>query len=209
MTKAELDVLEQDVAAARRRLAGDLAALRSPSVKNDLWARAQETKDELIQKATAAANTGTQRVMSDLKAKARANPLATLAIGAGVAWHVARHPPISTLLVGVGIASLLRTPRPPDGSPDFVSQASELAGTVGHKVQRWSEEAREVTQQKVSQLTGTASNVATQAKDLAGRIVDEDLRDAYLLSAAALAIGAATVISYQRRGREGAISSSR
>jgi len=235
MNRAELDVLEQDVANARRRLANDLTKLRSPdtlsSFKNDLWARAQETKEELVHKASESASNGAHRILADLKARAAANPVATLAIGAGLAWRLAHHPPIATLLVGVGLASLFRTGTNHHGRSDMLSHASKLAGTVGDKVQKWGEEARDVTQQAVSHvastasnlgaqvsnmastasqlgahasnMASTASNVGAQAKQLADRtFAHPGVRDNYLLGAAALAVGAATIISYQRRNSD-------
>jgi hypothetical protein len=216
MSKAELDVLEQQVEIARKRVTDDLVRLRSPDTmsefKNQLWAQAEKSKDELVQKVTGAASNGAQRALADLKTRVAEHPVATLAIGAGLAWRLARHPPIATLLVGVGLVSLFKTGTSNNGSSTILSQANELAGAVGTKVQRWGEEAREATQQAVSQISTTASNVAAQAANTASNVAmqavnlpdrafpEKDLRDAYLLGAAALAVGAATVISYQRRG---------
>ena len=50
---------------------GDLARF-----KNDLWAEARETKDDLVDKAREAAEDGAQRVLTELKERAAANPLA-------------------------------------------------------------------------------------------------------------------------------------
>ena len=51
MSDADLNALERDVEQARARFADDLARLRSPSTlarfKDDAWAEARETKDEL------------------------------------------------------------------------------------------------------------------------------------------------------------------
>src|SRR4026208_651381 len=46
---------------------------------------------------------------ADLKARAAANPSAALAIGAGLAWRLVKHPPIATALIGAGAPSLWRT----------------------------------------------------------------------------------------------------
>jgi hypothetical protein len=48
-------------------------------------------------------------VLDNVKARIAANPVAALAVGAGIAWRLYRHPPIASLLVGTGIAALLRT----------------------------------------------------------------------------------------------------
>jgi len=47
-------------------------------------------------------------MVEDMKAKASENPAATLAISAGLAWRLLRHPPIATALIGAGLFSLLR-----------------------------------------------------------------------------------------------------
>src|SRR4051794_23238835 len=84
MSEADLNTLEHDVEQARARFAADLARVRSPTTfanfKDDLLAQARDTKDGLLH---------------DLKDRAIANPIATLAIGAGVAWRLVRHPPIA------------------------------------------------------------------------------------------------------------------
>jgi tellurite resistance protein len=100
---SDLNALERDVEQARARFAGDLARLRSPTTvarfKDDAWAQAVETKDELIDKTKDAARDGAQRLFTDLKERAAANPVAALAIGAGLAWRLVHRPPIATLLV--------------------------------------------------------------------------------------------------------------
>jgi hypothetical protein len=75
-----VEKLERDVAQARARFVGDLTRLRSPEnfarFKDDLWAEARETKDDLVDKAREAAEDGAQRVLTELKERAAANPLA-------------------------------------------------------------------------------------------------------------------------------------
>ena len=113
MSDADLNALERDVEQARARFADDLARLRSPSTlarfKDDAWAEARETKDELVGKTKEAAKDGAQRLFTELKERAAANPVAALAIGAGLAWRLVHRPPIATLLVGMGVVGLLRT----------------------------------------------------------------------------------------------------
>ena len=138
MSEAELNVLERDVEQARERFAGDLARLRSPATlsnfQNDLWAQASETKDDLVEKAKEAATDGVQRLVSDLKDKAAANPAAALAIGAGLAWRLVHRPPIASLLVGIGLFNLWRTSPPPEGE-GLLPRAAEVAGQVKETVQ--------------------------------------------------------------------------
>src|SRR5262245_62239180 len=113
MSTAELDGLERDVEQVRAKFADDLARLRSPTnlarLKHDLWADVRETKDEVVDKAKDAAQDGAQRLVAELKARATANPLATIAIGAGLAWRFVHRPPIATVLVGLGLIGLART----------------------------------------------------------------------------------------------------
>ena len=119
MTVADLDKLERDVAQAPRplRRRSDTAALSGElcpvaRFKDDLWAEARETKDDLVDKAREAAEDGAQRVLTELKERAAANPLAAAAIGAGlgVAFH---SPPADCDAADrAGLFGLLRTPAP-------------------------------------------------------------------------------------------------
>jgi hypothetical protein len=222
MTKAELDALEADVEGARNRVALDLARLRAPETlsgfKRDLLGRAEQAKDALVHKATDAASSNGQRLLSEIKARIAANPMATLAIGAGLAWRLFRHPPVASILVGAGVASLLRTDGSQNGAGSEVftrashlastvadkvqgwgEDASDLAGTMADKVQGWREDARHATDQAVSHLSSSTSLVRRQARQLTHAVAEHELRDTYLLGLAALAVGAATLISYQRR----------
>jgi hypothetical protein len=115
----ELELLERDVAQARRRLHDDLANLRGPGLvnfKNDL-------------------STSAENLLTDLKDRAAANPVATAAIGAGIAWRLVHRPPVASLLVGYGIYSLFRTdPRQPTAASRYAAEAAEagarLAGSA-------------------------------------------------------------------------------
>jgi hypothetical protein len=217
MSQANLDDLERDVEDARIRLLRDVGRARAPATlsgfKDDVVAKAQDVRDEWVHKATDAASISVQRIWSDLVDRASANPGAALVIGAGLAWRLAHRPPIATLLVGVGLAGLLRTN--PSSSPSpFITRAAELGGTarnwggaVNETARRWAEETRDagVTFSQVSKLASetyslvstTAANVTGQASEIAETV--SDARDAYLLGAAILAIGAASVIAFQRQ----------
>jgi hypothetical protein len=173
MSEAELNVLERDVEQARARFAGDLARLRSPATlsnfQDDLWAQASETKDDLVEKAKEAATDGVQRLVSDLKGKAAANPAAALAIGAGLAWRFAHRPPIASLLVGIGLFSLWRTSPPPEGE-GLVSRAAELAGQVKETVQEWSAGATENLTQIADKASAAAEEAYASARDTASKV---------------------------------------
>jgi len=186
MSDAELNALERDVEQARARFADDLARLRSPSTlarfKDDAWAEASDTKDELVAKTKEAAKDGAQRLFTELKERAAANPVAALAIGAGLAWRLVHRPPIATLLVGMGVVGLLRTsparhsesymglhdedPRLRHGGGKdggLVARAGELADVVKDKVQDWSAEAGDAARATATQVADTTTAVAQRA----------------------------------------------
>jgi hypothetical protein len=173
MSEAELNVLERDVEQARARFAGDLARLRSPatlsSFQDDLWARASETKDDLVEKAKEAATDGVQRLVSDLKDTAAANPAAALAIGAGLAWRLVHRPPIASLLVGIGLFSLWRTSPPPEGE-GLLPRAAELAGQVKETVQEWLSGAAENLTQTAEKASAAAGEIYGSVRDAASMV---------------------------------------
>lgn len=183
MSDANLNALERDVEQARARFADDLARLRSPAAlarfKDDVWAEARETKDELVDKTKEAAKDGAQRFLTELKERAAANPVAALAIGAGLAWRLVHRPPVATLLVGMGVVGLLRTsparaahpymdlydedPRLRRSDAGLAARAGDLAEVVKEKVQDWSANAGDVARSAASQVADTASAVSERA----------------------------------------------
>lgn len=228
MIESELEHLERDVEQARKRLTEDLTLLRRPSAlsefKQDLVSRAVRTKDDLIHQTASAALTRAQQFLADIKSRAAANPAAVLAIVAGLAWRLARHPPISSILVGAGIAGLLKADSTRGPSPvtvratELANSASDLAGKVAEEAQQRSMQAQRSATETLEQFYAAARVSAPQAREvgqaalsktasvtndtsstLAWIAVDTDTRDNYLLGAAALAIGAAAVISYRHR----------
>jgi predicted nucleic acid-binding Zn-ribbon protein len=170
LSSAEIHRLEREVEAARARLAADLSKLRSPATSSEFTRTLQQeawgARDSLVEQAKSATLSTLQGLVDDLKAKAAANPAATLAIGTGLAWRLLRHPPIATALIGAGLFGLLRaTPAriSGNGASDYLAhagqrlkqQASDLAGGVRDR-------AEEV-----------ASNVADQAKAAAGTLQEQ------------------------------------
>lgn len=171
---------ERELELARAKLAGDLAVLRSPATMASFTAalkhEALEGKDTLVAQAKDAVQDKVSSVVEDLKAKAAANPAAALAIGAGIAWHLLRHPPITTALIGIGLFSLLRTnaSAPRDGrQTDYVRQgkerlveqigelgssASSLAADVGATVKERTGELFDSAKEEISRLAGEASD---------------------------------------------------
>ena len=144
----DLDRLEREVETARARLSDDLATLRSPSTYSDLTESlrqtAVDTKNTVVDEVRNRTSSAVEDAIETLKAKAAANPTATLVIGAGLAWHLLRRPPIVTALVGGGLISLLRTP----------------AAATGKSTQEHLDDARENLEAQASEMTRVAGNAA-------------------------------------------------
>jgi hypothetical protein len=166
MSEADLNALEREVELSRARFAHDLARLRSPHTlaefKEELWAQARATKDGVV---------------SDLKARAAANPAALAAIAAGVAWRLFHRPPIATALVGLGLLSLLRTaPERPDEETwidryaedpvgELRSRAGELADAAKQKVKDLSEQASQAADEVTKELKERAATATERATE--------------------------------------------
>jgi hypothetical protein len=184
MSQANLNVLERDVEQARSRFANDLARLRSPAnlarFKDDLWAEAGETKDELVEKTKEAAKDGARRVLRQLTERAAANPAAALAIGVGLAWRLFHRPPIATLLVGMGLVGLLRTSpsqhssqpymglHDEDPKPRYQNDAGDvrlatLAEAAKEKVQDWTAQTSEAVRQTGTQIADKTASMSDRA----------------------------------------------
>lgn len=191
--------------------------MSGPSVLSDF-------RQDVVSRATRAsmdsARSAAHRVLTDIKNRAATNPTAALAIGAGLAWRIVRHPPISSVLVGLGVAALLKTDPERDASPVMVraaesaNSAAELVRGMGEETQEWATRGRRSASEMIDQVSGIAlasaphaSKVTTEAlgvtvetSDMVLRAVSrKDIRDNDLLGVAALAIGAAAVIAHQRR----------
>jgi hypothetical protein len=195
MKDSSLSELEHKVEAARMRLTADLERLRAP----DTFATFKQESKALVTEQF-------RHVTDDLKSRAAANPLAAAAIGAGLIWHLSRHPPITPLLIGAGVFGLLRTdPRQPSAVDPWVSKAQQVGHTASEKLSDWSAAAAEAATQigTASQAAkDTLQNWAEQASDT-GRSAAAEVgaeRDSILLAAAAAALAAALGIAYQRRG---------
>jgi hypothetical protein len=185
MSSTELDLLEREVEHARARVAGDLARLRSSSnldnLKQDLWARASQTKDELVESTKDAASSATQRAIDEVKNRAMANPAAALAIGAGLAWRIFQRPPIASLLVGIGLVSLLRT-SPFQGTrsgpetmgdrltrahQDLQSQASAALENAATRAGEWTQRAGDTARTAMTSIAEGADAAAERLSDAA------------------------------------------
>jgi hypothetical protein len=231
VTESELNRLEGEVEEARARLTSDLDRLRDPDMvstfRTDLMREISGSKDEWIDKAKSATRDGARRVLEDLKDRAAANPLAAAAIGAGVLWHLARHPPITTLMVGVGVFGLMRTN--PEQPSAIIDRVGEIAGSVQEHATEWGSDARvasarvgemasamsaqirnqvgervalagEVAQEATASFASGAGELAQRTKRVVDDIVPNgEGRDTLLLGGAMVAIAAAVGIAFQRR----------
>ena len=181
---------ERDVEAARAKLADDLAVLRSPatvaSFTESLKDTALDAKDAVIEQAKDAVRSKVSSFVDELKAKAAANPAAALTIGAGIAWHVVRHPPIATALIGAGLYSLWRSQAVPSNTDYFEhgkerlkEQASELgasamdmASEVGDAVAAKAGELADTAKQTVQGWSQNAADSAANADDAVKRGIE-------------------------------------
>lgn len=99
-----------------------------------------------------------------------------LAIGAGIAWRLLRHPPITTALVGAGLFSLLRTSaagRPHRSDAEYLDQAkrrlrqqaSGVANDIGDQASNLAATATEKMQQWNAEIGEQASTLAARATE--------------------------------------------
>jgi uncharacterized protein YjbJ (UPF0337 family) len=120
----------------------------------------------------------------------------------------------------LGLVSLLRTnPQIPSAGAEMVTRATEVAGSVRDKVERWraSDRAAQAgefaasAKEKLGELASdtrdaaraAAAQAASTAQSLTERgakvVYDTEERDKYLLGTAAVALAAAIGITLQRR----------
>jgi len=166
--KASVIELEAEVAQSRQRLRESLEAVRSPervaAFKAELW----QEKDDLVRKTTDVARDAASRLLADAKARAFANPAATLSIGAGLAWHFLRHPPVSALLIGLGIVSLAKTQ--PTGTADgvvaqFGSQVTSAAEAAASTAKSWGYATADAVQQQSERFMATSRVLVHDTRD--------------------------------------------
>jgi ElaB/YqjD/DUF883 family membrane-anchored ribosome-binding protein len=171
MSERSLRELEGDVERARARLLADLSVLSSPVAYS-------EFKDDLKEEARYTF----RGIVENVKGRAAANPVATLAIGAGVAWRLLQHPPISTVLIGAGLLGLWKTIplRPNAQNPDYLSTArTRLREQVGGFTTTMGEQAADMAGRVTERATDMAGDVVEHASDLAQTVREKarDLRD--------------------------------
>jgi len=218
---AEADDSRDQLVAKTKETVDELVVKAKESV-DELVVKAKQGAGELVATTQDAVRDGAWRFLADLKERAAANPAAALAIGAGLAWRIARKPPIASMLVGAGVIGLMRTnPQNPAPGAEMVSRVGDLAVEAKEKVEQWSSDAgeivartgevagsvKETVEQWSSDARETVWQVSVAAKTLTDRgtetlygiVQDADERDKYLLGAAAVALVAAVGFAYQRR----------
>ena len=120
---------------------------------------ALDAKDAVIEQAKDAVRSKVSSFVDELKAKAAANPAAALTIGAGIAWHVVRHPPIATALIGAGLYSLWRSQAVPSNTDYFEhgkERLKEQASELGASAMDMASEMGDVVAAKAGELADTA-----------------------------------------------------
>ncbi len=159
--------LEHDVENARTTLLASLSRLRASGTYAEFTSAVKEealdAKDMLVEKTKVAAVSTLEDIVETVKAKAAANPIAAIAIGAGIAWRLFRRPPIATALVGAGLLSLLRTaPAKTNGqTQDYLSHAknrlSEQAGEFAGNLREEAAAVMETVKDKAVVMTEAAT----------------------------------------------------
>jgi hypothetical protein len=179
MSEVELDRLEREVEEARARVALDLARLTAPgamaALRDDVRIQAMRTKDRMLDSARDSARQRTDGLVDEIKARIAANPGAALAIAAGLAWRLYRHPPVTALLLGGGLVSLMRTdPRQPAIGAGAAAGAAELAESARAKAEEWREsEVASDVRQRVAETRQLVGEVAESARERLGELTKE------------------------------------
>jgi hypothetical protein len=189
----EVDESRDQLVAKTKETVDELVVKAKESV-DELVVKTKEGAGELVATTQEAVRDRAWRFLADIKERAAANPAAALAIGAGLAWRLARKPPIASMLVGAGVVGLMRTnPQKSYPGAEMASQVGDLAVAAREKVEQWSSDAEEA----VWQVARVATNRGSET--VYGIVQDVKERDKYLLGAAAVALVAAVGIATQRR----------
>ena len=197
MTAGEFQRLESEVERARSRVVRDLDRLRSPTniaqLKRDLGAELRHAKDEAVEKTKEIAADKARDMVSDIKARIAANPAAVLALSAGLAWRLRRHPPIASTLVGLGLVGLLRSdPARPGPGSRLTAGASEFAHSAKETVGDWlSSETAERIGEAAEDAGEQVGAWGAEAAQAARRGASEGLRTARHLRDRGVQISAA------------------
>jgi hypothetical protein len=187
----------RDQLVAKTKETVDVLVVKAKESVDELVVKTKEGAGELVATTQEAVRDRAWRFLADIKERAAANPAAALAIGAGLAWRLARKPPIASMLVGAGVIGLMRTnPQKSYPGAEMASQVGDLAVAAREKVEQWSSDAGEAVWQ-VARVAKSATNRGSET--VYSIVQDAKERDKYLLGAAAVALVAAIGIAFQRR----------
>lgn len=183
---ASLDQLEREVEHARARLATDLSRLRDPKTmtdaKDDLLTQARDYKGEMMDRARITATDTAHSFLDDVRLRVERNPTAAIVIGAGIAYHLLRHPPIASLLVAAGVASLVNTSNSGGGSRTPTTdalrsardmaydQAARVSSTVQDTSRQLADQAQRLGSQVREAAAGAGSQVAAATSQAASQV---------------------------------------
>ena len=182
MIEPSLHELERDVEATRARLTRNLRTLRSSTARDELADalkhEALTMTNDMVDRTRSEAQSRVDYWVDDIKARAAENPLAVLAIAAGISWRLLRDPPIATALVGVGLFSLWRGGSPTRSglsdrdyvdravdnlkqtsramAADMADRAGVAAETAGEALREWRDEAVSAARQTGAKAVDSA-----------------------------------------------------
>jgi vacuolar-type H+-ATPase subunit H len=170
------DVLWAEARESRDELIGmtketvDQLVEKTKQAADELVTKTKMVADDLTTTTQEAVSDRASRLVADIKERAAANPVAVLAIGAGLAWRIFRKPPIASMLVGAGLIGLMRAnPKQPSAGAELVYQMGDLAIAAKEKVEQWGSGERAVAaKQTVEQLGSDTGDVVARAGELAG-----------------------------------------
>ncbi len=190
--------LQREITATRERLRSKLHVVSSDASVAELGEtfrdQAQKVTDDVVSKARETTQNVVSDVIESLKERAAANPLAVLAIGAGLGWKLWKNPPVASTLVGLGIFGLVTntnvmkragetiTERLGDASETVTKQLNEVGDLAGRGAEQIKDQARK-----------TWHDTADFARDRVRDIQEIEIsgRNAALLGVAGLAVAAA------------------
>ena len=163
----EVDESRDQLVAKTKETVDELVVKAKESV-DELVVKTKEGAGELVATTQEAVRDGAWRFLADLKERAAANPAAALAIGAGLAWRIARKPPIASMLVGAGVIGLMRTnPQKSYPGAEMASQVGDLAVAAREKVEQWGSDAGDAVAQ-AGELAGSVKGTVEQWNSDAG-----------------------------------------
>ena len=158
-----LSIMEVEVREARAKLAHDLTVLRSPQTYRDFRSGLRSEAQSVL-----------QRMTEDLKARAAANPSAALAIGAGIAWRLLKHPPVATALIGAGVLSLWRTTPVRVDEDDYLRTAQQRFGEqVSEAVDTVKDYAAETVATTREKASAYAHSAGERVQELSGSAAEQ------------------------------------